>query len=405
MSLPAEISWAQPESFAGRTVRQRFSGMLDLVAEGNPDLLPQVRRLRDLVAEMLAGGTLRAERFERPTPYWASWLAERDGTPYRDLSFFEIEFVFHHAINSFCGTYASGRDPFEFLKRRAADQALARVTESAAVIADAEETGDGLRVALLRSVYANIADASQLTDTTSSSVAHQPLVADESVRALGLLSENTAADTDTTFILADNSGLELGLDLLLIDRLLRIPNAARIELAVKPWPMFVSDAIVRDVEAQLALWSALPDEHLLRQVADRLDLARKNDQLAVRDDTDWGEPRHFPDLEPALAAALGNGRMTISKGDLNYRRHFGDRHWPYDTPIEIAAGSIGFGSILLRVLKSDILVGVDPDRAQAIERDDPHWLTDSRYAVVQCLEPRATGTRRYAATARARSVR
>lgn len=404
MSLPAEIGWSRPESFAGRTVRRRFPGMLDLVAEGNPDLLPQVRRLRDLVGEILDGGVLGATQFDHPTPYWARWLTERDGMPYRDLSFFEIEFVFHHAINSYCGAYTSGRDPFEFLKRRAADQAIPQVTESATVIAAAEENGDGLRAALLQSLFANIADASQLTEASRGGVAHQPLVADESDRALALLTDSTPRDTDTTFILADNSGLELGLDLLLIDRLLRIPNAARIELAVKPWPMFVSDAIVRDVDAQLGLWSALPAEHLLRQVADRLDSARKNDQLAVRDDTDWGEPRHFHDLESPLAATLGDGRVVVSKGDLNYRRHFGDRHWPYDTPIETAAGSITFRSILLRVLKSDILVGVDLDRARAIERDDPHWLTDSEYAVVQCLEPRFTGTRRYAATVRARSA-
>ncbi|HEX7661148.1 MAG TPA: ARMT1-like domain-containing protein [Pseudonocardiaceae bacterium] len=376
MSLPDAIGWWHGDSFAGRTVRRRFPGMIDLLAEGNPDLDRPVRALRELVTEMVGDGVLRVDRFERPTPYWADWLAERDGARFGELSFFEIEFVFHHAINSYCGSYPTGRDPFEFLKRREAEAALARV---------AAMRPDSLPAALRQALFANIADASQLTNPGHGELG-QPLVVDESDRALALLAGQPV------FLLADNTGLELGLDLLLVDRLVR---DGPVTLAVKPWPLFVSDATVRDVDAQLDLWRASE----LRAVAGRLDAARRDGRLTVRDDPDWGEPRFFQDLSLTLADALAD-QVVISKGDLNYRRYFGDRQWPYDTPIQVAAGSIAFRSVLLRVLKSDILVGVDLDRARAIERDDPHWLTDSRYAVIQVSD-----TRRSEATDPARSDR
>ena len=86
-----------------------------------------------------------------------------------------------------------------------------------------------------------------------------------------------------------------------------------------------------------------------------------------------------------LAEELASGHVVISKGDLNYRRHFGDRDWPWETPARVAASGVGFRSVLIRVLKSEILVGADRATVSVLAADDPEWLTSGRFGLIQCL--------------------
>jgi hypothetical protein len=73
----------------------------------------------------------------------------------------------------------------------------------------------------------------------------------------------------------------------------------------------------------------------------------------------------------------------VLKGDLNYRRYVEDRAWPHDT----AASDLWLSDLppvlALRVLKSEVAVGLERDVTEDLSRTEPDWLFNGRNAVVQ----------------------
>ena len=89
-------------------------------------------------------------------------------------------------------------------------------------------------------------------------------------------------------------------------------------------------------------------------------------------------PFEFTAMPPDLAEAFAAASLVILKGDLNYRRLVGDRHWPASTPFAETVGYFPAPVVALRTLKSDAVVGV---ATVAGLPDD--WRTSGRYALVQ----------------------
>ena len=75
------------------------------------------------------------------------------------------------------------------------------------------------------------------------------------------------------------------------------------------------------------------------------------------------------------------------KGDANYRRLLGDRHWPHDTPFGVVAAAVPCPLLALRTCKAGLVVGVPPDvEARAAARHGD-WLTSGGYGVAQFFGP------------------
>ena len=85
------------------------------------------------------------------------------------------------------------------------------------------------------------------------------------------------------------------------------------------------------------------------------------------------------DLRADLAAAS----LIISKGDANYRRLIGDRHWPYTTPFDDVVCYLPAPLVALRTLKSDVLVGLKPGQQPILDQKDPDWLINGRWGLIQ----------------------
>ena len=77
-------------------------------------------------------------------------------------------------------------------------------------------------------------------------------------------------------------------------------------------------------------------------------------------------------------------RIVLLKGDLNYRRLVGDAAWPAGTPFADAVQLSGTLAVL-RTLKSDVLVGADPDVVARLDADTPGWRSEGSRALVQVL--------------------
>jgi hypothetical protein len=176
----------------------------------------------------------------------------------------------------------------------------------------------------------------------------------------------------------DNAGRELVADLLLVERLLADGLASSVTLHLKPVPYFVSDATARDlVDCLDALARAGAAD-----AVDRLRATAAAGRLRVAADAFWCAPLELRDAPPGLAGELRAADLVVVKGDLNYRKLVGDAAWPAPTPFADAVQLPG-PVAALRVLKSDVLVGVEEATVAALDASSPGWRTNGSHALLQ----------------------
>ena len=95
----------------------------------------------------------------------------------------------------------------------------------------------------------------------------------------------------------------------------------------------------------------------------------------------------FDQFPPPLRAELSLSGLVILKGDVNYRRLLGDRHWPHTTRLEEVAAGFPAPLLVLRTLKGEILVGLAPGQAEALAAHDPTWLINGQRGLIQFCRP------------------
>ncbi|RPI26313.1 MAG: DUF89 family protein, partial [Chloroflexota bacterium] len=89
------------------------------------------------------------------------------------------------------------------------------------------------------------------------------------------------------------------------------------------------------------------------------------------------------EMPPYLYQRFSQSHLVISKGDANYRRILGDRHWPYTTPIDQIVSYFPAPLLLLRALKSEVAAGLPAAQIERAARQDTTWLIDGRWGVIQ----------------------
>ena len=186
------------------------------------------------------------------------------------------------------------------------------------------------------------------------------------------------------FIL-DNVGVELAYDIGLVDILFQNRIASEICFHVKLHPTFVSDAISKDVVDVIEYFEIASDDKL-RALAQRLHSWLDQGSLRIETHPYWTSPLSGWEMPPDLRENLSHSNLIISKGDANYRRWLGDRNWPFTTPLANVVNYLPAPFLALRVLKSNILVGLTPGVSDAMDMKDPQWLTNGSWGIIQ-FEP------------------
>ena len=81
----------------------------------------------------------------------------------------------------------------------------------------------------------------------------------------------------------------------------------------------------------------------------------------------------------------GDGAIqVIADGvDANYRRLLGDRHWPLSSSLADTLRYFPAPLALVRVLKSETVIGLQPGQPGRLSRQDPGWMTDGKWGLVQ----------------------
>ncbi len=416
--LPPLYTTDGEESFARRSIRDRHAATLLEVLELNGVGEPYRRRLLDFRRESL-GGRLTDPLSENGAAYDAALFARRELADWRRAirpqagrSWYELPWYFAESFWFLRLLLAFGyyeprgpnrlRDPFEPFKRRELLQpgggleAASRLLESAPRGQAAGGAVDERAVAglLLASLWGNRMDLSMhnlAREYRGGFLEHQAheLLIDHS----GQIARRLLAARRVDLIL-DNAGPELVCDLLLAARLLAgQPDGVgprQLVLHAKRSPFYVSDARPADVEATIQALAEAADPPV--SAAGRL-LARllAEGRLLVLDHWFWNGPRFFRDLPADLRAELGNADLVLIKGDANYRRLVGDRHWPPSTPMERLAGYFPSPLAALRTMKSEIVVDLSEAQVAGLDREDPGWRTNGRRGLVRLLLRDAAG--------------
>jgi hypothetical protein len=349
--VPSPIRSNVPGSFPESVLRRRHPAIVDQVLAGQP-YPPAIRQALEDLRREITGGVI--EPFEDWGHAGERWV---------DQPFLWAEALFYRkllvAVDYFGPGPWQGIDPFG--PQKAAELRAVPVLD----------TRLGREELLHAALLGNRADLGFRLLTRSDDIeAGVELLVDDGPRVWRHLDEGTPG---LVCMLNDNAGAELLADLLLADELLGKGLATRVELHLKPHPTFVSDATNADLLATVeriregtAVSDALRDG--------RIEVVAH--PFAVR-------PQPYAEMPDDLADRLKAAKLTIAKGDLNYRRLVGDCDWaPTDTFQERTAY---FPSpvVALRTLKSDVVVGLDAATVERLDRVDKSWRSSGKYAVVE----------------------
>jgi len=206
------------------------------------------------------------------------------------------------------------------------------------------------------------------------------LIIDDTTRVWDYLSGGSPTRVD---IVTDNAGVELALDLRLADFF--VARGLPDRLHFKQTPFFVSDARITDLYRTLGrLASASPRSAALCK---RLHEAIAEGQITLRDDPFWSTCLSYHQMPVQIQQELAESGLVLLKGDLNYRRLLDDRHWPTTAHLADIIPHFPAPFIVLRTLKAEVIVDLEPGQAEALTTTDPTWMINGQRGVIQFIIP------------------
>jgi hypothetical protein len=158
-----------------------------------------------------------------------------------------------------------------------------------------------------------------------------------------------------------------------------------VRLNLKIHPTFVSDAMISDVQDTVR-FLAQEENKATAAFGERLQGYLEDSRLLMSDHPFWTSPFAFWLLPDDLRQELSQSRLIISKGDANYRRLLGDRMWPFTTSFQAIMSYTPAPLLALRSLKAELAAGLTEAQIERLNREDPDWLVNGRWGVIQFVE-------------------
>jgi hypothetical protein len=382
------ISIGVPGSFAWKVFHERHPTMLEKVSTALPFGAGERDRLADLLRESTQGIVAPLDDAAPDRRDWAEWAEGFVGKPWSECPFLWAESYFFRKLLAATGYFAPGPwrgiDPFAPMKNAELRSTATAETLTAFNALPELDEADRDTAVLQAAVWGNRADlAFQMSANHHGSAAATGLVTGGDRAAWSLL--DARRESGPVHVVADNSAGELAADLVLIDHLLTTGRAEHVVLHVKPNPYYVSDATPADVLDVLRHLIGLPGEAAAigRRIWDGL----RSGRIEVRDHPFFCAPFDYRAMPDDLRAEFARASVTILKGDLNYRRLVGDRYWPVTTPFADVAAHFPSPVVALRVLKSEVAVGLDGATVASLDENDETWRTSGAHALIQTAEP------------------
>ena len=376
-------------SFARATIVERKPQIIRQVILDN-DCPPEIIRALEAFREEIA--TQPVQPLRESVPDAAGWnkaLAAYTGKTWLEVPWYFAETFFYRKLLEAVGYFQSGAKINLFQKQK--DRQMAGDIQRLAGEWDQFSALDAetLFEALLHScLWGNRADLSNFTvkvKARSGLAAREErhlILIDHTEQVQGILSKGVRR---VDFI-NDNVGSDLLFDLALADFLLGQSWAGEIHFHLKNQPFFVSDAMPEDVQQTLSLLRSAPSA-AMSALGARLTEALAIHQFFLNTDPFWTSWQMFRQMPARLKVQLAQADLVLMKGDVNYRRLLDDLHWPYTTRMEEVSAYFPAPFVTLRTLKGEIMVGLQPGQAEALQAEDPTWLINGKRGVIQLVCP------------------
>ena len=380
------ITGEDPTSFAAFTLRNRLPKIVDQIIGDNDFDDSIVANLNELKHLILHGNLDVFIENELVRVQWQNWLKPWIGKTWFEVQFYFAEAFFYQLILEKTGFFKSGKDPFKSQKIR---DILENRELFGSILMDFEHFSNKnpdqdrlIKYLLQVSLWGNKADLSQVvTDRYQADITGEAMVLDESFEIVKFF----AWHANQIDIILDNSGVELFSDLILAAGLLTARSTKTVVLHAKKYPTFVSDATCSDI-TDLIQFMKNHENKLVIAFGNRLEDLIRKEVIQLEDHDFWNAPLHFRDIPNDLLNKLNRADLMILKGDANYRRIFEDRKIPANTKMSSLNISLPVPTTAIRILKSELIVGMDSVKVQALEKKDPEWLVNGRHGLIQMVK-------------------
>ncbi len=395
----------EPESWAYRAITIRFAIYIQQILKEN-------HFSDEIVNKLLA---LEAEIPEAPIRFlhdpgapdeadWNRFIEPYAGMNWLQPPWFFSEHYFYRRIMEAIGYFQKGEgknsDPFAQSKQRGLEFGISSIEEMATQLYGWMGGGFPQRDILLSLIHQDLwgnqadyslwpADAGSggggKPDHAEPSQANDFLLVDDSFHVADHLLKLDVNNSRIDFLI-DNAGMELASDLVLVDFLLSSGVTAQVRFHLKTHPTFVSDALPKDVLETISFFHS-SDASSVISLGERLETLLCDNRLLLRSDFFWNSPLAGWEMSTEVSEQLSESNLVISKGDANYRRLLGDRHWPFTTPFADIVSYFPAPLVALRTLKSELASGLTPGKAEILFSEDPDWLVNGRWGIIQFFSP------------------
>lgn len=405
--LPPPLRGTDPDSFARHTVTTRLPNQVRQVIEENtfgPDLVARLERLARDIPKARIRPLQDAEAPD--AALWVQYVRPHTQQTWEEVPWLFAEVYLYRRILEATGYFQAGAgrgvDPYGRQKRQGLEGALEAARLLAARLQEGlqekqqgqkdDETGPRalLEHLVVTALWGNQADLSLWSAEDGDRPNHlgtererAHILVDDTGRVADLLL--TEGGLDRVDVLGDNAGFELVCDLGLVDFLLSTERTPRVNLHLKDHPTFVSDAVPADLYATLAFLAG-DEDPATRALGERLQRHVEAGRLRLHTHPFWTAPYGFREMPAPLRDELGPANLVISKGDANYRRFLGDRHWPFTTPFAEVVVYFPAPLLALRTLKSEVAAGLTAEQLACLDAEDPDWRVNGEWGLVQFVE-------------------
>lgn len=381
---PPPLRGAEQGSWAHHSIVERLPDIAWRTIKENdfPDKV--VDQIKVLIQE-IPEGPIRP--FEDPgapdSDHWNAYIKEHLDSNWLEAPWFFVETYFYRRLVAITGYFHEGderwRDPFRHQKRTSLKAAAAGFRPP--------PEGAGLDEYWLAAVWGNQADLSLWPKQDAGENAASPTPAEDRI----LVDDRTAVnqrlgppgtETARVDLILDNAKDELMADLALAGHLLQRHPGVVVHLHCKAHPTFVSDATKED--ALVTIHHLADDgDGTVQSLGRQLLSALGSGELLLKAPLFWTSPLAGWQMPTELQEDLTTSQLLIFKGDANYRRLLGDRHWPFTTPFEKVVGYLPASALALRALKADVAAGLSEGAVQRASQQDEDWMINGNWALLQ----------------------
>jgi hypothetical protein len=260
-SLPPVITTSQQNSFPQQTILKRHPRIINQVIHDNDYTLEIRKRLFHLKEEIVNNAKIQPLTEEIGDYHqWNTHLDQFKEKTWLEIPWYFAETFFYRRLLEAIDYFQPGRfrqrDPFHRSKREEITRSMNTITQTIESLQNIEDLQRGFEQRLHASLWGNRLDLSNFT-VKNTIKQQQATIERENIIINDFSKIHHTFTNETVSNIAffhDNVGMELEFDLLLADFLFEKKWVDTIVFYLKPYPFFVSDAMIKDLPETLRIF-------------------------------------------------------------------------------------------------------------------------------------------------------